>query len=549
VSFSPGWQGILRHNPILALELRQALRSGRAILLLVVLAVLLGLVILAMGGAFGMGRLPPNFGVALFQVFFSLAYFVVTIIAPSLAAVGMSSEKNGRTWEALVLTGTEVRAIARGKFWAASLAMVAFVVMIAPASLLARLLGGVTIAELAIALALLAVIAMVAVAFGVFVGASAQATGSATLAAMASALLAAPVLYLAGGFGMSFLAHSTWPEVPTLPVWLPLAYVRAKFDGWYVLLLLALPVVVVGLAMWFFYEVTVARLSDPLDDRASRLKRWYLVALPLVTGIAAIPGFMTRGSGRLGAWLGGLGGLFLFLAFSALVLAGDVLAASPRVEFRWQKRGARWITRVLGPGLVQTSTLALVAGLLTLALYALVGAAALSKDGPRGLPPPASVALLACAEYWSAFFVFVVGFMLWSRARSRSIGGARIVSMMVSVSALAGPWIVFLIFGYASSHKLEDSLLVAAPSPLYAFVVVDAIERGEPHLALTSALVSSLGWISMGLVLFGLGARRATRAVAEQRTLHAHVDAQITHERGNLRDAGSDALATSEASS
>ena len=90
------------------------------------------------------------------------------------------------------------------------------------------------------------------------------------------------------------------------PVWLPLAYARARFDGSYVLLLLVLPAIVTALALWFFYETAVARLSSESDNRTTGLKRWYLVSLPLVGAIAAVPGWMTRGPSRLGAFMGGL---------------------------------------------------------------------------------------------------------------------------------------------------------------------------------------------------------------------------------------------------
>lgn len=548
MSFGPGLRRLLYSQPVMARDLRQALRTGRTIFLLILLAVLLGLLILGIGSAFGMTRAPINFGAVLFQIFFSLAYFIVAIVGPAVAAVGLSSERDGRTWDALVLTGVDVRAIAKGKFYTATCTVLAFLLMITPTSLVSLLLGGVTLTEVVLAFGLLAIIAIVAVAYGISVGAAAHGTGAAMLVAMASALVGAPVLYVAVGFGMSFLAHGTWPEVPSLsPVWLPLAYTRGRFDGWYILLLIALPTAMVGLALWFFYELTVARLSTDADDRASGLKRWFLVSLPIMTAIAAIPGAMTHGSSRLHAWIGGLGGLFVFAVFCAYVFAGDALAASRRVEFQWQKQGAGWKTRVLGPGLVQTAMLVLVTSLLSLGVYALAGAAVLSREAERGAMPAASIALLSCGEYWSSFLVFVIGFVVWARVRADSASGARILSTMVAAVALAAPWMAFLTFGLTSARRVSETLLIAAPSPLYALVIVGAIEGGEPHLALTSGLVCSLGWISMGLVLFGLGARRATRIVAEQRTLRANLEARLAHEAPDALMPPSDTAAPTEA--
>jgi len=185
---------------------------------------------------------------------------------------------------------------------------------------------------------------------------------------------------------------------------------------------------------------------------------------------------------------------------------------------------------VLGPGLVQTFMLVLVTSLLSLAAFSLAGGAILARDAPRGVPPAASIALLSCGEYWSAFFAFLVGFLVWASVRADSAGGARVLTMMIGAVALAAPWIAFVAFGFTAARHLQDNTVIAAPSPLYSLVMVNAIESGEPHVAMTSGLACSLGWIAMGLVLFGLGARRATRLVDERRTERANLEARIAHE-------------------
>jgi hypothetical protein len=531
VSFGPSWQRRLWQSPLLVRELRQAVRTGRTIVILLTLAVLVGLLIVSIAGAFGMGKGPVNFGPVLFQVFFSLAFFIVLVVGPTIAAVGVASEKDGRTWEALVLAGLDGRAIARGKFWTAATAVLAFLCMIAPASLFCLLLGGVTILEIVLAFALLLVIALIGIAFGVTVGAWAGSTAAATLTTLGAALVGAPALYFGCGLATSFLAHATWPAIPSaMPVWLPLAYTRAHFDALYVLLLLVLPFIITALALWFFYELAVLLLSPKTDDRATGIKRWYLVSLPLVTGMATIPGLMTRGVGSTTAWIAGLAGLYLFVTFTAFVLSGDALLPSPRVEFRWQKAGAGWATRALGPGLVQTCTLHLVTALMSMAIFALVGAGLLSRGVFPGMPPVPAVGLLLCAENWSAFLMFVVGFLLWCRARSESTGAARLLTAMVTVVAVAAPWALFVVLAYPASKRGFDATILAAPSPLYSLAMVRAVEKGEPHLALTAGLGCSLGWASLGLTLFGFGARRATKVIAARRTDEADVAAQMVEQ-------------------
>jgi hypothetical protein len=531
MSLGPLWQRWLWRNPLLVRELRQAVRTGRTIVVLLILAVLVGLLVISIAGAFGMGKSPVNLGPVLFQVFFSLAFFIVLIIGPTIAAVSVASEKDGRTWEALVLAGLDGRMVARGKFWTAATAVAAFLCMIAPSSLLCLLLGGVTMVELLVAFVLLTFIAMIGIAFGVAAGAWAGSTASATLTVLATTLLGAPALYFGVGLATSFLAHATWSDIPSaLPVWLPLAYTRARFDGLYVLLLIAMPLTVGCLALWFFYEVTVMLLAAPSDDRATGIKRWYLVSLPFVTSMAAIPGLMTRGAASTTAWIAGLAALDAFVTFSAFVLAGDALAPSPRVEFRWRQTGASWATRGLGPGLVQTCTLELVTALTSLAAFALSGAVLLSRGLLPGLPPVPAVALLVCAEYWSAFLLFVMGFLLWSRVRSASAGAARLLTSMVALIAIAAPWAFFVVLAYPAAKHGFDAMLLAAPSPLYTLAMIRAVEKGEPHMALTAGLGCSLGWAALGLTLFGFGARRATKSIAARRTEEVDLASRMSEE-------------------
>ena len=535
MTLGPFWQKWLWRSPLLARELRQAIRTGRIIVVLLVLAVLMGLLVVSIAGAFGMGKAQVNLGPVLFQVFFSLAFFIVLVVGPTMAAVGVASEKDGRTWEALLLAGMDGRALARGKFWTAMTAVAAFLCMIAPASLLCILLGGVTIIELVLAFALLMVIASIGIGYGVAVGAWARSTGSATLTALGSTLLGSPALYFGAGLGTSFLAHATWPEVSSaMPVWLPLAYTRAHFDGLYLLLLLALPIALSFLGLWFFYELAVLQLAPKSEDRTTGIKRWYLVSLPTVAVMAAIPGLMTRGVASTTAWIAGFSALFAFTIFGAFLLAGDALAPSPRIEFRWHRDGAGWVTRGLGPGLVQTCTLQLVTALAALSCFALGGAAILSKGVFPGLPPVPAVSLLICAEVWSAFQLFIVGFLLWSRVRSDSTGAARLLAVMVVVVAVAAPWALFVVFAYPASKRGFDATVFAAPSPLYSLAMIRAVEKGDPHLPLTAGLGCSLGWASLGLTLFSMGARRATKSVAARRTDEAHLAARMADELSSV---------------
>jgi hypothetical protein len=141
-------------NPIWIRELRQAARLARTPVILTVFAILMTLLIASIGGIVSADESPATTGVVLFQVFFSLAYMVVTVVGPAVAANSIASEREGRTWEAVILTGLSPGVIARGKFLAAFTAIGMYIVMLAPVGALPFLFGGVTATETVVAFAL-----------------------------------------------------------------------------------------------------------------------------------------------------------------------------------------------------------------------------------------------------------------------------------------------------------------------------------------------------------------------------------------------------------
>jgi hypothetical protein len=101
---------------------------------------------------------------------------------------------------------------------------------------------------------------------------------------------------------------------------------------------------------------------------------------------------------------------------------------------------------------------------------------------------------------------------------------------MVALIAIAAPWAFFVVLAYPATKHGFDAMLLAAPSPLYGLAMIRAIEKGEPHMALTAGLGCSLGWAALGLTLFGFGARRATKSIAARRTEEADLAARIAEE-------------------
>ncbi|PMU64969.1 ABC transporter permease, partial [Pseudomonas sp. FW215-L2] len=83
------------------------------------------------------------------------AYLVVTLVGPAVAANSIASEREGKTWEAVLLTGLTPKNIARGKFMAAYTTIAIYIVVLAPVGALSFLFGGVTATDVVTAFAFL----------------------------------------------------------------------------------------------------------------------------------------------------------------------------------------------------------------------------------------------------------------------------------------------------------------------------------------------------------------------------------------------------------
>ena len=273
-------------NPIWIRELKQSARLGRTPIILMVICVMITLIIASIGGVLSTSQSPAMIGVVLFQVFFSVAYFVVVLIGPAVAANSIASEREGRTWEAILLTGMRPGEVARGKFMAAYTTIGMYIVMLAPVGALPFLFGGVTAVETVVAFFFLFLIAVLAVAFGLAISSK---MASLRAAIVVTLLLAFPLSGWAFGVfgsGLSFAAHRLWPSIPEgPPIWLPSAFVRAPFGIEYVAFLIAMPLGAVAVPAWFLYE----RPSPP-DQRhrrpSSGLKRWFAAATPVCVATA-----------------------------------------------------------------------------------------------------------------------------------------------------------------------------------------------------------------------------------------------------------------------
>lgn len=517
-------------NPVWKRELRQAARLGRTPVILAVTAAGMTLLITAIGGMVSVEMEPSKVGFALYQVFFSLAFALVSWIAPAVAASTVASERSGHTWEALVLTGLGAPTIARGKFFAALSYVLLYIVMLAPVGALPFLFGGVTALEVLLAFVLLVLFAVLAITFGLSISST---VASPAVAIVITLMIAVPVSiagYLGLGLGLSFAAHQLWPAVEQgPPVWLPAALTSARPGLESLTYLVLLPLALTAVPAWFFYEVTVARMSGPSDDRSTGLRRWFAVSA-LTLGLVSLAPPLVAGAEAWKASVAGIGFMSLVYAFTAFVFAGDTLGPSRRVRVHWERAGTGRFKRFFGPGVLKAVTLLLLVGLLVTLLQAAEGAALARWHGSKSAIDAERVAVFA--GYAAAFLLFIAGFTAWTRARSVSGATPRLLLLVALFIATVGPWVAMAV-GSAMAESSGQALLLAGPSPLYAFTMTDALGRTGPLRDLTLAVgaCSAGAWSLLGVGLLSAARARVRRTLRARHAAETSFEAELQSEQ------------------
>jgi hypothetical protein len=518
-------------NPVWMRELRQAARLQRTPVILAVSAAGMTLLIASIGGMVSTTAEPAKVGFALYQVFFSLAFALVSWIAPAVAANTIASERGGHTWEALVLTGLGAKSIARGKFFAALTYVLLYLVMLAPVGALPFLFGGVTASQVLVAFALLFLFAVLAVAFGLSISSTFSSPAMAIAITLMVAVPLSIVAYVGLGVGLSFPAHDLWPAVADgPPVWLPTALTRAGVGLGSLTYLVLTPLALTAVPAWFFYEVTVAKMSDASDDRSTGLRRWFVVSA-IGLGLVSLAPPLVAGTHSWKASVAGIGFMNLMYAFVAFVFAGDPLGPSRRVRVHWERAGAGRVRRFFGPGVLKAVVLLLVMGLSVTAVQTAEGVALAGWHGAKGFADVERVVVFAA--YAAAFLVFIGGFTAWTRARATTGTAPRFLLFVALFIATVGPWIVMGV-GSAMADS-ERALLLAGPSPLFAFNMIDALDTTGPLRDLTLAVgaCSAGAWALIGVGLLSAARARVGRTLKARQAAEARFEADLAAEQAS----------------
>ena len=549
-----GWRD--EPNPLWMREMRQAARVQVTPIALAVLTVLMTVLLGAIGGIMGETRSSPaDAGQALFQTFFSLAYFVVALIGPALGANTIASEREGHTWEAVLLTGMRPEVVTRGKFLAAYTLIAMYIVMLAPVGALPFLFGGVTPTEVLFAFVLLFALALVAVGFGLAVSAKMQSTRGALVIALLTAVPLSGFCFSIFGVGGAEFARGTWGDTLSRgPIWLPRAYAVAPFDLEYLLYLVVVPLVVLGLPAWFLYETSLANLTSVTEDRSFGLKRWHAVSSAICALLGLVPlAYLAPHESTAHAFAPAGVGVLAYAIFAAYLFATEPIGASRRMErvLEGRSRLRRWF----GPGVPNTLSLlrwtTRGAVFVSLSAALLVARVRSSVSAPAGFP---FVVEAACIGLWGfyvlGFTEFVFGLSAWLRARASGGAGVRPILLAILFATLAGPWVIAAITGLLTSSG-SDALIVAAPSPLHVLThTFEAVTRGTSaaQRSFAASSISAVTYYVLGLALARVGRRRCDAIVTEHRALLADADARLAKEdEAAANAAAANAAAANEA--
>lgn len=553
-------------NPIWMRELRQSARLGRTPWILLALTITIALFLCAIGGIASSDHVnPARVGSVLFQAFFSIAYMVVVIVGPAVAANGIAAEREGRTWEAVLLAGLDARALTRGKFLAAYTTIALYIVTLAPVGALSFLFGGVTATEVVTAFGFLFLLAGLAVAFGLAVSSLMESLRGALVTTLALAVMVGPFLYFVLGVGGCQVIHENWPDVEReAPIWLPLALTRADFGVRYAMILLLVPTIAILVPGQFLYTVTVANLTSETDDRSTGLKRWYVFSTPAILALAFVPMVLVAAHHRGEMTIICECALFTLTLFAAFLFAREPLGPSRRVRVMWERQRVGAIARFFGPGLPRTMALVVVVSLGTLAATGLFGGYLVSN---LSFAEGKQTHILFVTSYACAFLLFVVGFVAALRARGSSVLVTRIVTFGVLFLIAAVPWVAAAIGGALSSSGEREWLMIAAPSPFYAFYMMDQVREYAtgipiPMNRIFAGFAAEGMWtvVGLGLFLYARGrtaalldahdkaVARAEEALRAEDEALAAANANAVHEADAAPSDNADASVTSPAS-
>jgi hypothetical protein len=357
-------------NPILLKEFRATLRTPLFVRTLYVLTGLVALLMVAIGAMFSDQEYvsPADIGQGVFQSFFTVVACVICLFVPSYSATAITSERETKTYESLVLSDMSATRIILGKFFAYFGSTVLILIAVSPVISIAFLFGGVPPLGVMVAFVSTLVLLAVAASFGIAISARVESTRMAILAAVM--FLAPSLMLLVFDLALGDQARSQWStSFGEGPFWFALALPELWKQLDAVISIVIFPLAIAGCATWFLLASAVVGIRHPGEDRSTPLKLWAAVTAPAVgLVVGGTPALLDSGSDM------DVGVATTILATILGVFIGMVFANEPPLPPRARKK-ATTLSRLLspiGPGAAGTTRFALVVSVIPPVVTALI---------------------------------------------------------------------------------------------------------------------------------------------------------------------------------
>lgn len=531
MSLAHVWQ-----NPILMRTQRQGARLQRSPWIILAALVIVTLLVAAIGGIAAESGDPASVGTVLFNVFFVIAAGLVCVIGAGLAGQGVSSEFQGRTWEALLLTGMTPRRVLAGKFVSALANVLLYLAALAPVSAVAFLFGGVSALEVAFAFVFLVALAALSVSFGLATASARPQFGTvlAVLGALAFVFCAGMPL----GMGGVALVNQIWPSLHLYsPVWWPAVVVRAPFDLQYVMYAWAVPVALFALPTWLGFEMAVAHVLEVGQDRYFAWKRAMFVSMGVAT--ALVCGCLLAAHDESRATVTTVIGLALQLLFSnalVILVADDVY---PFRRARHELKDASALRRLFGPSVVRGSMLFLVVWMMALLVISALGTFQMSR---YGAPSHRALEVVLFDVVVVPFGLATAGLLVLLRTTRFTPLVTRILVLVTHVGVVAAPWVLYAIAGGIHGGGDHALRVLASPSPFYFFSMLAEVEpyadTGSRALVIGAGVFMSVVYVVLAMIAFAVAARRTRTAFDAELAYQHDVDQRLAAEDLTAASAG-----------
>jgi ABC-type transport system involved in multi-copper enzyme maturation permease subunit len=334
--------------PILLRQLRADFRKSRFFLSEAVCLAALALTLISVMSVFAEdeSKTAAQVGQALFRFFFIVQYLIILIIFPAFSAAAFTEERAGQTLDLLICSRLRASEIVWGKFLAAAVYCLVYVIATIPLLSISFLFGGIELSEVLAAYGILLGLTLVISMLGITVSSCSSSSTRATI------LVYALVLTVLGASVLLYFELESYIDARNART-----LVGALLD-WLapegsIALLYMLFFLMVSFA--YLFEIAANRIRQAADDKASRLRVLTFVAgttfLALRTWEMLIETTTARRARLEGDALLLLKTAAIFLIAVAVVFPTEEAAVSRRNRTRFARwSGVLYPLRIFAPG-------------------------------------------------------------------------------------------------------------------------------------------------------------------------------------------------------